>query len=307
MTQQTIIKSNQTEKILSNNDTILLFGHTGAGKTAQIGELAEYIFKTQGKKTQLASADRGGWATIQPYVNLGIVRVTPLIGDPFVWLNHVVQGHTYENGKWNTTINPEVGLWAFEGMTSICDAWMSWMADASSKGVNIGGGGSFNFKVGEGVDQLKIGSNNMAHYSVAQSQVFEKSTQSQYLPGTVLWTAGDKRGEDDAIGGVVGPQTAGKAQAGEVPRWFKYTFRIATEVSVGQEPKHVLYLDGHVEVSAKMAKGIANARVPLAGGDVVKVPSKLEPASLVKALDLIRQRGVSAEDEIARRLGIKRG
>lgn len=307
------IGQHSVPNVLSNNLTILLFGHTGAGKTAQIGELAEHYFAQFKKKTRLYTADRGGWVTVQPYVNLGIIEVVPLFGDEFVWLDAAVKGKKWnaQTKEWVEGKDPEIGLYAFEGFTSIADALMLWMAKASANGKNIGGGGAFNFTAGTGKDMVKIGTNNMGHYSVAQQQAYEKSIESQYLPGTVLWTAGDKRGEDDAIGGVVGPQVAGKALTGEVPRWFKYTFRIATEVLPGQEPKHVLYLQDHVEMNAKMAKGIANPRTPLSGGTVgntagVDIPTKLVPASLVQALELFERRSTSAEDAIAKRLGIVR-
>lgn len=292
--------------VVDNNLTILLFGPTGSGKTAQIGELAEYYFKTQKRRTRLYSADRGGWETIKPYVKLGIIDAIPMFGEPFSWIDHAVRGEKLVDGKWVPGIDKDIALYAFEGMTSMADAEMSWLADAASKGVNVGGGGAFSFTVKgvNGEKDLKIGSNNMAHYSVVQQQVFEKSTQSQFLPGTVLWTAGDRRGEDDVNGGVVGPQTAGKAQAGEVPRWFKFTFRIGVEVLPGQAAKHVLYTDRHVEMQSKgLAQGIANSRVPLAGTSVA-IPSKIEPASLVQVLELLDKRQSAAEDEIKKRLGL---
>lgn len=293
--------------VIGDNLTILLFGHTGAGKTALIGELAEYYFKTTHKYTRLYTADRGGWVTVKPYVDLGVIEVIPMFGDPWLWLDHAVKGDKLEGGKWVPGLDTSIALYAFEGMTSIADSVMDWMAQAAAKGVNIGGGGSFSFMAGEGSEKIKIGSNNMAHYSVAQQQVYQKSTQSQSLPGTVLWTAGDRRGEDDAIGGVVGPQVAGKALTGEVPRWFKYTFRVATEVTPGQDPVHVLYTDSHVEMQSKgMAKGISNSRVPLAGG-IVKIPPRIEPASLTGIMELLEQRQNAATDEIAKRLGITRG
>jgi hypothetical protein len=284
--------------------TILLFGHTGAGKTALIGELAEFYFKKDKRRTRLYTADRGGFDTISPYVELGIIDAIPMFGDPWLWINHAVKGDKLENGLWVPGVGDGIALWAYEGMTSFADAVMLWMSEASSRGVNIGGGGAFSFNVTDGKESTKIGSNNMAHYSVAQQQVYQKSTQSQQLPGTVLWTAGDRRGEDDAIGGVIGPQIAGKAMTGEAPRWFKYTFRVATEMSgPGVPPRHVLYLEDHMEPSARMAKGIANSRVPLAGTKVA-VPSRIEPASLVDALHVISQRKAAAKDEIRARLGL---
>lgn len=290
---------------VSENLTILLFGHTGAGKTAQIGELAEFYYKQSGKKTRLYTADRGGWETIKPYVTLGIIEVVPLFDDPWVWLSHAVLGHKWDATKksWVPGVSPEYALYAYEGMTSVADACMTWMSDAAGKGLNIGGGGSFSFVAGT-VEKVKVGSNNQAHYGVAQQRVRDVAQQSQYLPGTVLWTAGDRAGTDDAIGGVVGPQIAGKALTGDAPMWFKYTFRIATDMIPGQPPQHVLYLDSHVELNAKGAKGLSNARTPLAGDMVM--PAKIIPASLVKALEMIGDKQENAVDAIAARLGIKR-
>lgn len=291
--------------VVSNNLTILLFGPTGSGKTAQIGELAEYYFSKERKRTRLYSADRGGWETIKPYVELGVIEAIPMFGDPWVWIDNVVKGNKYVNGKWVPGIDPDIAMYAFEGMTSMADAVMSWMAEASGRGVNIGGGGSFSFKVKDedSKSTLSIGSNNMAHYSVAQQQVFEKSSQSQYLPGTVLWTAGDRRGEDDANGGVIGPQIAGKALTGEAPRWFKYTWRLGVEVVPGSPASHVLYTDRHMEMNGKMAQGIANSRVPLSGSSV-EIPDKLVPASLVQILTLLESRQKSATEDIRARLGL---
>lgn len=293
-----------------NNISILLFGHTGAGKTAQIGELSEYYYQKthQLPCCRLYSADRGGWVTIQPYIDLGIIEAIPMFGDPWVWIDKATNGFKLDSGNWVPGVDENISLYAYEGMTSMADAAMSWMAGAASRGINIGGGGSFSFVAGgEGDQKLKIGSNNQAHYAVAQQQVYEKSTQSQNLPGTVIWTAGDRRGEDDAIGGVIGPQIAGKALTGEAPRWFKYTWRIGTEVMMGADPVHVLYTDGHIaEASKGFAKGIANSRVPLSGGGIggVEIPSTIKPASLVHIMQLLEQRQDSARDEIRKRLGL---
>ncbi len=288
----------------SLNITVLLFGPTGSGKTAQIGEIAEYLKKEHGLGTRLYSCDPGGWLTIAPYVELGIIELVPYFGDnPWYWINAAVSGNKLVDGKFVPGIDPKIGLYAFEGMTSMADRVMLWMSGASAKGVNIGGGGAFSFTAGEGAEKMKIGSSNMAHYSVAQQQIYEKSAQSQLLPGMVLWTAGDRRGEDDANGGVVGPQVAGKALTGEVPRWFNLTFRIATEQNIGQPTKHVLYTDAHTEMNAKMAKGISNARIPLAGGEV-KIPDKIEPASVVEVIKLLNKRQGSAKDAIRKRLGL---
>ena len=73
--------------------TILIYGRTNAGKTAQIGVLAEHIFKTTGKRTRLATADRGGTDTVNPYIELKERIIEPVeLGDsePWIWLTHKI-------------------------------------------------------------------------------------------------------------------------------------------------------------------------------------------------------------------------
>ena len=289
-----------------DNLTILLIGSTGSGKTAQIGEVAEHYKVEHGLNTRLYSWDPGGWVTVRPYVELGIIDVVQAVGDPWTWLTHAVKGDRFEANKWVPGVDPKVGLYCFEGMTSLSNSLMTWMSNEAAKGVNIGGGGSYSFVAGTpGQEVRKIGSNNMTHYGVAQQEVYNKALQSQILPGTILWTAIDSVGQDDAVGGVIGPQLAGNAKTGQGPTWFKYTMRLAVEVNVGMDPKHVLYLDHHADMAAKgMAKGIANTRVPLAGSDVAKVPNRIEPASVVQALKLLEARQGAAKDAIKARLGL---
>lgn len=290
--------------ILTDNLTICIYGSTGSGKTPLIGELAEYYFKHFQKRTRIYASDKGGWETIKPYVKLGVIDIIPMFGDPWVWVNNSVQGMKLEKGQWVPGIDPQIGLYAFEGMTSMADNCMSWMANSP---VAIGGASAASFVAGEGKERLKVGGNNLGHYRQAQGFVYEKSTQSQFLPGTIIWTAGDSRGEDDAVGGVVGPQVAGKALTGEVPRWFKYTFQLTVDTQPGQPTKHILHLDHHTDMNSKgMAKAISNARVPLDGGEEVEIPASIEPASLVRALELIHSRQGAAESAIAKRLGLSK-
>ena len=55
--------------------TILGYGRTNSGKTANLGKLAEHVMTTTGKRTRLYTGDLGGTATIQPHIDLGIVDV----------------------------------------------------------------------------------------------------------------------------------------------------------------------------------------------------------------------------------------
>lgn len=287
--------------------TVLLYGDSGDGKTALTGEMAEFVFKTEGKRTRYAGADRGGIETIRPYVELGIIDVVELgESDPWIWLNKVVRGYVKENGKWilDAKRNEGIGLWVFEGMTSVADSLMQNLAQKAAGGTNIGGGGNVNFSVSGDGENVKIGGNNQAHYGVVQTRIVEEVWQSQKLDGWCLWTAAAKRDEDpNAAGKVLGPAIAGKALTGEVPRWFVYTFRVAAVPgSAGQAERHILYLGDHQDVNSGGAKGLGNTRVPL---DAPKLPATIEPASLVKAIELIQGSYNPALEIIKKRLNLK--
>jgi len=286
---------------MNDRKSILLYGDTGDGKTALAGEMAEYVYAKDKKKTRLFSADRGGVATIRPYIDLGIIELEPLDGDPWIWLNKSVRGFVKRNGKWIKEDRPDIGMNVFEGMTSVADALMQSLAQKSSAGVNIGGGSNINFNVSENGETLKVGGNNMSHYGVVQSRIIEEVWESQKLDGWLLWTASAKRDEDpNSTGKLLGPAIAGKALTGEVPRWFLYTFRVAAVPAQGQTAeRHILYLGDHSDVGSGNAKGLGNTRVPM---DAPKLPMTVEPASLVKAIELINKSYQPAVDTIKKRL-----
>lgn len=290
--------------------TILLYGDSGDGKTALVGEMAEFVQRTDKKRTRLASADRGGLETIRPYVDLGIIEVVELgDSDPWIWLNKVVRGYVKgPDGKWtlDAARNAEIGLWAFEGMTSVADALMQSLAQKAAAGTNIGGGGNVNFSISADGENVKVGGNNQAHYGVVQTRIVEEVWQSQRLNGWALWTAAVKRDEDpNAAGKVLGPAIVGKALTAEVPRWFVYTFRVAAiPGQAGAPERHILHLGDHSDITAGNAKGLGNTRVPM---DTPKgsVPATIEPASIVKAIELINKSYDPAVAAIKARLGMK--
>jgi hypothetical protein len=290
-------------KLPPSTTTILLFGNTGSGKTAQIGELAKYKYKKEKKRTRLCTADPGGWETVNHLVELGIMEVVPYFGDnPWSWIDHVVRGDKLnEKGEWVPGIDEDIGVYAFEGMASFASKVMVWMSKSPA---NIGGGGSFQFIAGAGKDAVKVGTNNMAHYMVAQAQVYERATQSQNLPGIVLWTAGDAQSNDDSVGGVVAPQIVGKARSSEAPSWFKYCWHLGVEVDPMGAVKHVLFTEQHIELQSKgMSVGMSNSRVPLDGKEVA-IPSRIEPASIVQVLELLDKRKQAAKDDVKKMLGL---
>lgn len=284
--------------------TVLLYGDSGDGKTALVGEMAEHVFKTTGLRTRLATADRGGLETIKPYVDLGIVQVEPLAdGDPFMWLNKVVRGERKVDGKW-VRDHEGIGLWAFEGLTSVGDALMQNLSQKSAQGINIGGGSNVKFDINADGTKITVGGSNQAHYGIVQTRIVEEVWESQRLPGWLMWTAAVKRDDDqNSAGKVLGPAVVGKALTGEVPRWFVYSFRVgAVPGAMGAAERHVLYLGDHTDLNSGGAKGLGNTRVPL---DAPKLPATVEPASIVKALAIIEGAYAPAVAAIKGRLGLK--
>lgn len=285
--------------------TILLYGRTRAGKSTQIGELAESVYKKEGKITRLYTADRGGVDPIRPYIDLGVIQVISQDdSDPWIFLNKAVRGCVRDaNGKWVPGDNAKVGMFAFESMTAFADALMSDMAKKAAANVNIGGGANISFAVSGDGENLKVSGSNMAHYGVCQSRITEEVWESQRLPATfILWTASVSKDDDLAASGkVLGPAVAGKALTSEVPRWFNLTFRIDALPAQGGKPeRHILYLGNHLDVGAGNAVGLGNTRTPLDAPPIKE--STIEPASIVKALELIDGGYGQALDVIKKRL-----
>jgi hypothetical protein len=234
--------------------TVLLYGRTNAGKTAQIGALAEHVYKTLGKRTRLYTADKGGLDPILPYVDVGVLEVVE-IGetDPWIFLNKAVRGYIRdEKGKWilDKDRNLGIGCYAFESMRGIAEALMMSMAQKAGQGVNIGGGSNISFPITGDGETIKVSGSNMAHFGVAQARITEEVWESQKLDADyVLWTSSVSKDDDTTAGGkVLGPDVIGKALTAEVPRWFNYTFRIdVLPAQAGKAERHILYLGNHVE------------------------------------------------------------
>lgn len=288
--------------------TILLYGRTNSGKTAQIGRLAEYVFKTLGKKTRLYTGDRGGTITIKPYIDLGIIEPIELgDSDPWIFLNKAVRGYVRDpGGKWVKGDNSNVGMFAFESLRAIAEALMANMAGKAAQNVNIGGGANISFTVNGDGESLKISGSNMAHFGVAQARMTEEVWESQKLPAPyILWTSSVSKDEDTtAAGKILGPDVIGKALTAEVPRWFSFTFRIdVLPAQQGKPERHILYLGNHVDVGAGNAAGLGNTRLPLDAPAPKEIT--IEPADIVKALEIVDGGYNSAVDAIKKRLNLK--
>lgn len=288
---------------------MLLVADTGAGKTTQIGLLAEYIKATEDKDTIIFTADKGGFQPIRPYIELGIIK--PVLYDraidPWIWITHAMRGEMKVDGKW--VKDRGYGLAGYEGLTAFAEMMLMNLSEHSAKNPNqaVGGESAWTFEVRDGAEKFAIASNTMSHYGLAQLRIMQEIWEAD--PGAPsIWTAILQRTSDPTGGGgLLAAQTVGKSQGHSLPRWFDYTMRLDAKPSESGGAVHTLYLSTHLDKAAKGAKVIANARLPLAGAEQAPVAATITPADIVKALLQIRRRNVVAKDAIKDRIAAIRG
>lgn len=274
-----------------NGSTFAWYGDTGSGKTTQAGEYAKFVRKTRGQNTVLFTSDRGGYDSIAPMVRAGIVRPIELgeKDDPFIWVNAAASGDA---------LLPNDGVAIFDSGTSISEALLSACAKSP---VQIGQQKTQRFTVSQGDRSLNVALNNEAHYGVVQGFMLDAIWKSTWLTRRgvdVIWTFSVHRGEEQDRTPILGPKLAGKALTPAIPKWFKYTFRIASIPVEGDSPRHVLYTAEHSEL-AGLGHSFGNARYPLG---VTPLPSVIEPASIVKVLELIAEGQKEADAKLAEEL-----
>lgn len=288
---------------MNRKQTVLLYSRSRGGKTSLIGELAEHIFSTTGKKSLVYSIDKGGIGPLTPLVELGVIDlIEQNATDPWIFLNKAAKGCVRDkDGKWTPADLSGYGMAALESLTGFGDAFMNNLTEKAAQGVNIGGGGNVSFNVSGDGENLKIGGSNMAMYGVVQNRILDEVWKSQKLDVPyIIWTASASKEDDQNSGGkVIGPAVVGKALTSELPRHFDLTFRLDCLPSAqGKAERHILYLGNSIDVASGNAVSLGNTRVPLGA----ELPGTIEPASLVKALTLISQAEDTAKEALKKRL-----
>ncbi len=274
--------------------TIALYSDSGAGKTTLAGEYAKHIFKTTGKHTIYNTADLGGFDSIRPLVDLGVIRTNEFSAgdDPWIWISDAVNGGG---------CGDDVGLAVFESGTSMGEALMS---NITHSGTQMGQQKTQKFTVASGAKSLQVGINNEAHYGLVQNFMLDQIWRSTSLAARgidVIWTFATFRGESVDSEPIIGPKLVGKALTASIPKWFKYTFRIVNIPSSSGPSRHVLYLQSNTGENG-IATSFGNARYPMEA--VTPLPVSIEPASLVGAINLVEAGQQEAMDALKVELGL---
>lgn len=286
---------------MNKKRTIMIYGRTRSGKTSQVAELAEHGMVTTGKKSLVYTIDAGGVGPLGPVVDLGLVDLIKQDDtSPFMFLSKVSRGQVRdEKGKWVPADLSKYFMVAIESFTGFGDALMMYLAEQAALGINIGGSANVNFSVVSDGETLKVGGSNMAHYGICQTRLLDEFLRSQKLNvPIVLWTASASKEDDMNNGGkIIGPAGPGKALTAEIPRHCDLCLPIDCLV-VGGKEKHVIYLGNSVDINAGNALRLGNTRVPMGA----ELPNTVEPASIVKVLELIEREEVKAKEAITTRL-----
>jgi energy-coupling factor transporter ATP-binding protein EcfA2 len=292
--------------------TILLYGRTGSGKTTQLGVLAEDVFKRTGKVTRIYSSDRGGYDTIRPYIDLGIIEVVELgSGDIWIFVDKASQGYVKDsNNKWvlDKERNNNVGAYCFESAHGMAKMLQQDMEVKAGRGAVIGGDANTSFDVEGDGEKLRIGATKgFQKYAIPQTTIANAMMRSQKLDAEfVVWTAGVSKDEDDVnTTKIIGPQIIGQALTGIAPGDFNYTFRQDFTPAKGDAPaKHIIFLGPNTDVNSGNATALGNIRRPIDAPALTK--TTVEPANLVTALKMVREDAAKAATEaIKKRLGMK--
>jgi energy-coupling factor transporter ATP-binding protein EcfA2 len=307
----------------------LVYGASGAGKTTYAVSLAHAIHKATGKHTRWYLGDGGG-ATIYETGYVGeFIEVFPynLRKFPLETTQLISEGYwpdqkSIDNNTFATLLPPSaddlerVGLWVFEGLTVISDYMMGdtegGMAWRMGRGESLNRDESYVLKDGT----MKFGGNARTHYGFVQRRDLDLIQRSRQLPGMVLWTAHERRVDDEETRETLfGPDVCGKALTPRIGASFGNT----THLQVVHTSKQVVdpltkkkidsytserraYTREHVDPEAKtFVKYFANTRLPRGIPTDEAMPeyfSPPDPVEFYRRLELAHEKGRKLADAV---------
>lgn len=239
-------------------ESLLIYGVSGAGKTTQIAELAKWVYRKTGKKTRLVSCSGGGWTSILPAIQAGIVIPTYIRSRefPVETLDKMTKGWwpSDPDDSNSPLLAPEkqdlkdVGAVAFDSMTEACEWMMSYITNAEAAGKMKISSQPMKFRDGA----TDFGSPSMAHYGNIQTRITDFVTNTKGLSGMyVMWTALELKSTDDNSRlPLYGPDVSGKAKTAIASAWFDNTLHLyitgAGGLKKGPSIRR-LYLSTHFE------------------------------------------------------------
>lgn len=292
--------------------SLLCYGDSGVGKSTQARYFAKYVHDRFGLRTRAMILDTGsGSAHLDDYVADGFVDVVmvPLAPEynPFAVMRKLGRGEWPQGGliakpsevnvagkkafKTNTVWVPwgeeqtkTIGLIVLDSLTAYSTAYMY---DAAVKNIRKGAEAGSEARTEDGE---QYGSNTISHYGDVQNECKALLNALVSLPNPFLYvTALGDAGTEDVSGvkrPVLGPQLAGKAATGEVPKLVTNCFHLTAEGGgVGRVVK--AWYEDHPDLVMKTNNWRAKASSVLVedrAAFIKKYPGGFIPLSMEKGI-----------------------
>jgi hypothetical protein len=244
------------------------YGQTGTGKTHAVAEAAKRVWDKFGKRTRYVGGDSGGFDTLGTLVDEGIVIPFVVANDPhpIETLDKIAQGQWPDaEGKIGRVAMDDIGLYAFEGLTSFGDIMMRHLSATKTR---LSQDPAYTYK--DGVTEFS--GTNMSYYGEVQNRIYDLVVKSSVLPvERVIWTALEGRGEEEGTKApTYGPSIVGKKSTGKAGQWFGNMVHLEMLVTEVADPatkqlninqRRVMYLQPHADPLTKIPFP-AKVRVP---------------------------------------------
>lgn len=235
--------------------SLMCYGASGSGKTSQMRYFAKYVHSKYGLRSRFICTDGGSlWESLQDMIEDGIVDALLVPSspeyNPFAVMRKLSRGMwpkgnvvnmptaTVQAGvtKWKTNTDwmpwgeeesKTIGLVGTDSLTGYSSALMY---DQAVKNVRKGSesGGGVREEEGE-----QSGSNTQSHYGDAQNEIKNYINSIVALPCPFSYfTALEDGGTENTTGvkrPVYGPQIAGSAATGELPKLVTNCFHLVAE------------------------------------------------------------------------------
>ncbi|MFA5352631.1 MAG: hypothetical protein WC291_00210 [Thermodesulfovibrionales bacterium] len=302
-------------------ESIMVYGISGSGKTTQGQELAKFVHRELHKKVRLVSTSGGGWTSIQPAIDAGLVTPTYVRTrpHPVETLNRLTQGWWPEDpDDPESPLLPiekqkdweDVGGLMFDGATESADWLMSYIVreEAAGRMKSSAQNLAANFKDGD----TSFGTPGLAHYGNIQQRMEDFVTNSKGIQGIyVMWTALELKATDDEGTKLpmYGPDICGKKKTSKAPAWFDNTLHMyiagAGGLKQGTPATRRLYLNTHFESDGipYVAKNRGHFYAPLPEF-LENTPKEPNACSVDHFLKLLGESHVTATKKLKAELGI---
>lgn len=275
----------------------LICGATGSGKTASIGDVADYVLAKYGKLTRIVGADPGGFGPLKGMVDSGQIEYWSIKS----WKKPIDALYKATHGWWpldpgdpdSPLVASDAGTYevygfeAYEGLTSIGDMILDSLGDDKAQ---LSQSPSYTWKQGD----TEFSGGNESYYGFLLKELARFVWYSHSLKfEKVLWTALETKFNDK---GAVeyGPMIAGKKAGPKAGAWFCNFFHLdmlmgaaIKDEKTGQSLppiKRVLFLKPHVD-PLTLVPFMCKVRPPKAYDK--EVPAYLESGNIADAYRLL--------------------